>query len=130
MKGLWRGYRSRQSLRAALPVVIVLLVGCATPQSRTLTVAPPEAGKAELTEVPFFPQQQYQCGPAALATVMSASGIDITPEQLSRQVYLPQRQGSLQIEMMSAPRRHGMLSLRLAPQLSDVLAGQQRTATR
>jgi hypothetical protein len=122
MNAIWHGCRSRQALRAALLGVIVLLAGCATPQSRLLAIVPPEVGKAELTEVPFFPQLQYQCGPAALATVMSATGIDITPEQLAPHVYLPQRQGSLQIEMMSAPRRHGMLSLRLAPQLSDVLA--------
>lgn len=112
----------RRVLWAVLPGVIVLLAACATPQSKMLTIAPPEIGKAELTEVPFFAQQEFQCGPAALATVMNASGYAITPEQLAPEVYLPRRQGSLQIEMMAAPRRHGMLSLRVSPQLSDILA--------
>ena len=109
-------------LYAALLCAAALLAGCATPQTRMLAAAPPAVERAELTEVPFFPQEEYQCGPAALATVMTAAGREITPEALTPQVFLPQRRGSLQIEMLAAPRRHGMVSLRLAPQLGDVLA--------
>ena len=75
----------------------------------------------ELTAVPFFPQDEYQCGPAALATVLSHSGVDVTPEPLVSQVYLPSRQGSLQIEMLAAPRRYGRVSYQLAPRYADVL---------
>ena len=46
---------------------------------------------AELTEVPFFPQEDYQCGPAALATSMANFNVNVTPEQLINQVYLPAR---------------------------------------
>ena len=35
---------------------------------------------------------------------------DTSPEQLSSQVYLPERKGSLQIEMAATARRHGMLA--------------------
>ena len=75
----------------------------------------------ELTAVPFFPQADYQCGPAALATVLSHSGVEVTPEPLVSQVYLPSRQGSLQIEMLAAPRRYGRVSYQLAPRYADVL---------
>ena len=107
---------------AALLAAVALLAGCATPQTRMLTAERPAISRAELVEVPFFPQQEYQCGPAALATVMVAAGKPVTPEELAPQVFLPQRQGSLQVEMMAAPRRHGLVSLPLAPQLGDVLA--------
>ena len=43
----------------------------------------------------------------ALATVLGAAGIGRTPEQLAPQVYLPQRQGSLQVELLGASRRAG-----------------------
>lgn len=94
-------------------------MGCAAPQALLRDSQLPR--RQELVAVPFFPQQQYQCGPAALAMAMSAAGTDITPEALVSQVYLPQRKGSLQAEMLAAARRHGMLAYRLSPELSDVL---------
>ena len=77
--------------------------------------------KAELTEVPFFPQEDYQCGPAALATSMANFNVNVTPEQLVSQVYLPARQGSLQLEMLATPRRYGLVSYLLAPRYEDML---------
>jgi tetratricopeptide (TPR) repeat protein len=75
----------------------------------------------ELTEVPFFPQSDYQCGPAALATVMNAAGVKVTPDELVPEVYLPERKGSLQVEMLAAPRRHGLVSYQLAPSYGDMI---------
>lgn len=86
-----------------------MLGGCATPlTSQRLLSQPPDALQApvELEAVPFFPQERYQCGPAALASVLAWDGVDVTPEQLTPQVYLPQRQGSLQLELVAAVRRH------------------------
>ena len=34
----------------------------------------------------FFTQSDYQCGPAALATVLSAAAVDVTPDQLVPEV--------------------------------------------
>ncbi|MBU0753459.1 MAG: PA2778 family cysteine peptidase [Gammaproteobacteria bacterium] len=75
----------------------------------------------ELTEVPFFAQEDYQCGPAALAMVLQASGVKATPEALVEQVYLPAREGSLQVEMLAAARRNGRVAYELAASLPDVL---------
>ena len=75
-----------------------------------------------MTQTPFFPQDAHQCGPAALATVMQAQGVKVTPAALTEEVYLPQREGSLQIEMVAATRRHGLLPYVLAPDLSEVFS--------
>ena len=75
----------------------------------------------ELSETPFFPQTEHQCGPAALATVLHAHNPEATPESLEPQVYIPQRRGSLQVEMSAAARRYGMLPYTLEPALSDLL---------
>jgi tetratricopeptide (TPR) repeat protein len=56
--------------------------------------------------VPFFPQERYQCGPAALATVLGAAGVSVTAEELVPRVYLPARRGSLQTEMIAATRQY------------------------
>jgi len=64
----------------------------------------------ELRDTPFFPQEDYQCGPAALATVLRASGVEVAPDALAPQVYLPKRHGSLQAELIGASRRQGRLA--------------------
>ena len=108
----------------SLALSAALLWGCAaTPQSSSLMQQVPEgiAAETQLDQVPFFPQEQYQCGPAALATVLLASDVAVTPQQLVSQVYVPGRQGSFQAEMMAATRNHGRLAYELAPSLEVLL---------
>lgn len=109
-----------------LAFLFLLLTGCAAaPQSAALL----ESAESEaslptavlLGDVPFYPQEDYQCGPAALATVLQASRVSITPDTLVPQVYVPARQGSLQIEMLAAPRRYGRVTHVLPPDLEGVL---------
>lgn len=104
---------------------MALLAGCAqlVPQTMTLRTNWPEGVplKTEIASVPFFPQTENQCGPAAMATVLSHTGVAVTPEPLERQIYLPARQGSLQVEMLAAPRRWGRVGYLLAPRYADVL---------
>jgi len=112
-------------LRAGGLFVLLWLAACAaTPQSDALTtkIDPAFARPTELVQTPFFPQKEYQCGPAALATVMRSQGLDIDPDMLTPQVYLPERKGSLQIELVTATRRHRLLPYILRPQLKEVLA--------
>ena len=102
-----------------------LLHGCAsfTPQTKSLAESRPAGvpGARELTEVPFFAQNDYQCGPASLAMAMVAAGVKVTPDELVPEVYLPERKGSLQVEMLAAARRHGLVSYQLAPSYADVI---------
>ncbi|HEY3076663.1 MAG TPA: PA2778 family cysteine peptidase [Burkholderiales bacterium] len=104
---------------------MLLLCGCAGlfPQTASLRDTLPQdlRERVELKQVPFFPQSEYQCGPAALATALAASGVKVTPEELVSEVYLPERKGSLQIEMLAAARRHGLVSYQLAPRFGDLL---------
>ena len=92
-----------------LCAVLLWLTGCATPQVAALLARPPATlpARVELTGVPFHPQEEYQCGPAALATVLVHAGVATTPDALVPEVYLPARGGSLQAEMLAAARRHG-----------------------
>ncbi|HEX6690774.1 MAG TPA: PA2778 family cysteine peptidase [Burkholderiales bacterium] len=101
------------------------LQGCAgfAPQTAALLDGLPEGmpARTEITETPFFPQKEYQCGPAALATLLVSAGAKTTPEELVPQVYLPARKGSLQVEMLAAARRHGLVSYQLAPSQLDLM---------
>lgn len=110
---------------AGVLFLATVLGGCAAlfPQSVALRDAPPAGlpARVELAGVPFFPQTEYQCGPAALATVLAHWKVPVTPDELVSQVYVPARQGSLQVEMLAAARRRGMVSYVLAPRFEDLL---------
>jgi hypothetical protein len=102
-----------------------LLSGCAfiIPQTEEMRQHHPEgiAQKKEIDEVPFFPQKDYQCGPAALATSLAYFGAPVTADDLVPEVYLPDRRGSLQIEMLAATRRNGLVAYQLKPRFEDLL---------
>ena len=103
--------------------VALWLAGCATPQVGQLAQQWPAdlPQQAVLQGVPFFPQEDYQCGPAALAMVLRSAGLAVEPEQLVSQVYLPGRQGTLQTELLVAARRHGLPAYVLQPTVAAVL---------
>jgi len=82
----------------------------------------------ELRDTPFFPQEDFQCGPAALATVLRASGVAVHPDALAPQVFIPKRRGSLQAELVGAARRHGRLAYVMPgtgdPLLAELVEGR------
>jgi tetratricopeptide (TPR) repeat protein len=78
--------------------------------------------RVDLEQTPFFPQVEYQCGPSALATVLSASGLPVTPADLVPEVYLPGRQGSLQPELLASARRRDRLPYQLPPTSDAIIA--------
>lgn len=116
---------ARLTAGACLLFLLAGLSGCASlvPQTMGLRDAWPQgvAERTELREVPFFAQQEYQCGPAALATTLVHAGTPVTPDELVKRVYLPGREGSLQAEMLAAPRRYGKVSYQIAPRFDDLL---------
>ncbi|HTD91545.1 MAG TPA: PA2778 family cysteine peptidase [Burkholderiales bacterium] len=75
----------------------------------------------DLQNVPYFAQTEYHCGPAALAMVLNSAGATVTPAMLIDQVYLPGKQGSLQVEMLASARRNGMVAYVIEPSLGDLL---------
>lgn len=76
----------------------------------------------ELTHTPFFPQKRFRCGPAALATVLLASGAETSAEALESSLYIPARRGSLQVEMLATPRSFARLALPLPRNPESIIA--------
>lgn len=113
----------RTRLAGAL-LCIVLLCSCATPpQTRTLGENPPHTlpTATELDNTPFYSQQRYQCGPAALATVLASYSVDVSLNDLAEAVYIPELHGSLAEEIMATARSHAMLAYPLKASLQDLV---------
>jgi len=112
-------------LRLAALLLLLSLVACVAPQTRALRLqahGQPAPAPVDVSNVPFFPQEDHQCGPAALATMLKASGVDISPAALVPEVYVPGRKGSFTAEMEAAARRHGRVVYTLNGSLDTIVS--------
>jgi tetratricopeptide (TPR) repeat protein len=112
-------YAVRRLLFIAIGLVC-LLSGCSYYQQVGTGQIP--SADIELTGTPFFPQEEYQCGPAALATLLASSDIEILPATLSTELYIPKRQGTLQLEIIDSIRRHNRIPYQIRPEMDAITA--------
>ncbi|KAB7623722.1 PA2778 family cysteine peptidase [Alkalilimnicola sp. S0819] len=89
-----------------------LLGGCAVaPPSPNM----PAAGTPiTLHNVPLHPQRSDHCGPAALAMMLGWSGLSLSPDDLAADLFIPQRAGTLQTELIAQTRARARLPWRLS----------------
>lgn len=104
---------SNRLLKAGVIASFILLFGCATPpQTQLLLNNPPRhlPANADIDNLPFYPQQAYYCGPTTLAEIFEFNGIKLSPNDIAPQLFIPDRKGSLQLEMVAAIRQQGLLA--------------------
>jgi len=108
-------------------LLLICLTGCAGLKKwEMLQKAGDLPPRFELNTVPFFPQKAHQCGPSALAMALNWSGLPVSPEDLTDEVFTPTRKGSLQTALISSARRHGRIayiSIGMDVIFSEVAAG-------
>lgn len=102
--------------------VLLLLTGCAAAPPVLPGYLPAQASPVMVEQVPFYPQERYQCGPAALAMSLGASGVNVAPATLIPKIWIPQLKGSLQAEIVAATRRYQRVPYIIAPELPALLA--------
>lgn len=118
------------SRRVAALLLALLLAGLGGCSALTRKAMPlPQSGPDQIMveDVPFFPQEQYQCGPASLAMTLGWSGISVKPDEIAPEVYSPKRQGSLQAALLGGARRHGRVAYPIfgtGPLLAELAAGR------
>jgi tetratricopeptide (TPR) repeat protein len=82
--------------------------------------------RAEVPAVPFFAQDEFYCGPAALAMTLAWSGLQVSQTDVAPMIYTPGREGTLQSDVITGARRYGRLAVPvndLQSLLSEVAAG-------
>lgn len=86
--------------------LVLLLGGCASLPPITY----PPASVPPRLAVPYIPQDDFQCGPAAVAMVLAFHGEAVPLQTLTSEIYSPALRGSLQPALVAAGRRHGWLA--------------------
>ncbi|MDR5899636.1 PA2778 family cysteine peptidase [Halomonas vilamensis] len=102
-------------------IVSILLSGCASRPTLLESTYQTLPSHVELNDVPFHPQVEYQCGPAALAMVLNHQEVDTKVEDLIPQVFIPERSGSVQPEMLATARRYERIAFPIRGTLDSLL---------
>ena len=112
---------ARRLFRCLLLGAAALTAGCSVNGGMVRDELRQQSGGVayELTDTPFYSQTTDQCGPSALATALNDAGVPVTPDELAPSIYIPDRNGSLQFELLAATRGYGRVPYPISP---DVLA--------
>jgi predicted double-glycine peptidase len=79
-----------------------------------------------VVEVPFFPQETFQCGPAALATVINywygktGAAKSLTHDTIAREIYSPSARGVLGIDLELYARKQGFQARQIAGTIDEL----------
>jgi hypothetical protein len=78
--------------RCPLPVFLLLIPALLCFCVKGPAVKGPETLRL-IQNVPFYPQEAFQCGPASLAGVLNYWGLPVSPEVIAVKLYSPQPRG-------------------------------------
>jgi len=84
-------------------LALVLISSCITAQQ-----IPQTYDMHVINNVPFFPQEDYQCGPASLASVLTYWNIHTEPDEIGRDIFSKSARGTLTIDMMLYAQKKGL----------------------
>jgi ABC-type bacteriocin/lantibiotic exporter with double-glycine peptidase domain len=73
-----------------------------------------------IENVPFHPQETYQCGPASLAGVLNYWKIPVSPEKIAAEIYSGGAKGTLNIDLVLYAERMGLKANSYEGNLEDV----------
>jgi len=85
-------------LLGAFTALILALSGCGATSFETISSGLESQGHY-IEGIPFVKQTEYDCGPAALASVLSFRGKTADLERITASVYLPQLRGTLPMDL-------------------------------
>lgn len=98
-------------------LLCLALFSCAGPKPPS-HVSGPDA--RILKSVPFYPREEYQCGPAAMASVLNYQGVKTTPEEIAAAIYSKSARGTLNFDMVLFSERKGLFARQYPGNLADL----------
>jgi hypothetical protein len=96
-------------------LIVSILVSC-------VSLPPTRESKSTriIEDVPFYPQEIYQCGPASLAEVLAYWGVSSSPEEIADQIYSRSARGTLNIDLAPFVEKKGLKASRYAGSAEDL----------
>ena len=73
-----------------------------------------------IDNVSFYPQEDYQCGPASLASVMTFWNDDVTPQEIAQEIFSRSVRGTLTIDMMLYAQKRGLYAEQFRGTIKDL----------
>jgi predicted double-glycine peptidase len=73
-----------------------------------------------IEDVPFHPQEAYQCGPASLAGVLNYWGLEASPEEIAAEIYSKSAKGTLNIDMVLYVEKRGLKARQYGGSFEDI----------
>jgi len=105
----------------ALLVLLLALTGCAAHAPLPGGFVPP-ASRRVVPDVPFHAQDEFQCGPASLATALNALGDPVRPEEIAQAIYKDGARGTLNLDLALYPRTRGFATRWFAGGPGDIVS--------
>ena len=96
-------------------MIFLLLFSCAGPSSSLQM-----KGTRIVEGVPFYPQEEYQCGPASLAGVLNYYGQEVSPADIAAEIFSRQARGTLDMDMVFYAQRRGMKAEQYSGSIEDL----------
>lgn len=93
----------------------IFLLSCAG----TISVAEPAKAK-RIGNVPFYPQEMFQCGPASLSEVFNFWGKKVSPEAIAEEIYSKSAKGTLTMDMVLFSEKKGFAVRQYRGNLEDI----------
>lgn len=79
----------------------------------------PEAARL-IENVPFFPQEAYQCGPASLAGVLNYWKLNISPSDIAAEIFSKKAKGTLDADLLFYTEKKGLKGIQYGGNLKDL----------
>lgn len=73
-----------------------------------------------IENVPFYPQETYQCGPASLAGVLNYWRIPARPDDIAKDIFSESARGTLSIDMVMYAQKKGLFAFQYKGSLEDL----------
>src|SRR5262245_35430267 len=100
----------KRSLSYLCFIGLLLLTGCGSPAIGPDETLPdkPKPGARFIQSVPFFPQDDYYCGPSALAGLLTYYGHPTTQNEVAQDIFLPRHFGTLSMDLLLYSQAKGL----------------------
>jgi len=92
-----------------LLLFLLVVSGCTRGSARPVLEQKETYGHVHIIQgLPFYPQEDYQCGPSSLASVLNYWGSAVTPGDIAEDIYSPSARGTLNIDMALYAEARGL----------------------